>query len=757
MKIIYRAYLCLFVLILLNSPTFATEHDKSKIECGVQAGAQVEVIIPIEHEISLRVNYQMDDGLIIHIVLSIPKNTQIKFQTNSFAIKDFLSGNSFERKVTSIYEGNVDFNLNNLPSRKIDIYRALQGDTITDSKVGKSHSKSHKPYSILLSFKGIEPKQFKLILPEIEINKQPYRILSICFDRTVYEFKKIQLKSNTPITIRSVDYPNQLWIGLDATVNEIHRDGRISLFKISEEKGTQGAGAMARFLACCITYLANQRGYKYFVSGLEDLDSRILVVFLKKKEEDIKKLLGKEYSSYILEDFIVDTGLFSQMCGFAPLNESDFKTKVIDEIMEMNPNDDTAYYMRAETYLRKAQYDKAISDYTKAIQINPEYAMAYYYRGLSYVRKGQYEKAIIDFTRATEIEPKYDNPFYNRGLAYKNQGQYDKAFHDFSKAIEINPNYEDAYLSRGVIYLKKEQFGKSISDFTKAIELDPKFKQAYYNRGIAYRKQGKYPQAIQDNTKAIELDPKYVDAYYNRGIAYWRQGKYPQAIQDNTKVVELDPKHVNAYNNRGIAYWRQGKYPQAIHDYNKAIELDPKYVNAYYNRGIAYDNQDNYTQAIQDYTKAIELDPKFKQAYNKRAYAYKKQGKFARAIQDFTKIVELDPKNVKAYNSIGWIYATAKDKSFRNGPKAVNFALKAVSLSDTVGIMDTLGAAYVENQQYEKAIKTYKTIVGKDKSLIKVYQKSLKDKGCYSGQVDGVYSQEFENAIRSCVLEGNYL
>ncbi len=47
-------------------------------------------------------------------------------------------------------------------------------------------------------------------------------------------------------------------------------------------------------------------------------------------------------------------------------------------------------------------------------------AGAYYYnRGLEYQRKGQYDKAISDYTKAIEINPKYAVAYYNRGLAYK--------------------------------------------------------------------------------------------------------------------------------------------------------------------------------------------------------------------------------------------------------------------------------------------------------------------------------------------------
>jgi Flp pilus assembly protein TadD len=51
----------------------------------------------------------------------------------------------------------------------------------------------------------------------------------------------------------------------------------------------------------------------------------------------------------------------------------------------------------------KGQYDKAISDYTKAIEINPRDAVTYTNRGLAYAQKGQFEMACSDFKRACQI------------------------------------------------------------------------------------------------------------------------------------------------------------------------------------------------------------------------------------------------------------------------------------------------------------------------------------------------------------------
>ena len=44
-----------------------------------------------------------------------------------------------------------------------------------------------------------------------------------------------------------------------------------------------------------------------------------------------------------------------------------------------------AYYNRGIAYGDKGEYDKAIEDYSKAIELNPEYAEAYNNRGNAYV------------------------------------------------------------------------------------------------------------------------------------------------------------------------------------------------------------------------------------------------------------------------------------------------------------------------------------------------------------------------------------
>jgi len=68
-----------------------------------------------------------------------------------------------------------------------------------------------------------------------------------------------------------------------------------------------------------------------------------------------------------------------------------------------------------------------------------------YNRGNVYFDKGQHDRAISDFSKAIEINPNDAEAYNNRGFAYFNKGRYDLAISDYNKGIEINPRHAKAY------------------------------------------------------------------------------------------------------------------------------------------------------------------------------------------------------------------------------------------------------------------------------------------------------------------------
>jgi tetratricopeptide (TPR) repeat protein len=252
----------------------------------------------------------------------------------------------------------------------------------------------------------------------------------------------------------------------------------------------------------------------------------------------------------------------------------------------------------AETFEEKqAAYEKSIMYYSRALKLKPDLPDAFLNRGDAYLRKGDFDLALSDFSKAIEMNPNNVNAFLNRGDAYLRKGDFDLALSDFSKAIEMNPNNVNAFLNRGDAYLERGDFDLALSDFNKAIELNSDNADVYIYRGNAYLKYDKSNLALADFSKAIEMNSNDAAAYIIRGDAYFEHGDLNLALTDFSKAIELNPDNANAYIIRGKVYHKNGNLDLAKQDYEKAIELDPDEPEAYYNLSLVWMQKQNWQEA----------------------------------------------------------------------------------------------------------------------------------------------------------------
>ena len=126
------------------------------------------------------------------------------------------------------------------------------------------------------------------------------------------------------------------------------------------------------------------------------------------------------------------------------------------------------YLKRGEDFSGAHQYDRAIADYTTAIQLKPDYAEAYNDRGFAYYLKGDAERAIADYTRAIELRPNYPKAYNSRGVAYMAHGYgAAKSVPDFDRAIALKPDFRYAYINRANARLASHPW-LALQDFHRA-------------------------------------------------------------------------------------------------------------------------------------------------------------------------------------------------------------------------------------------------------------------------------------------------
>ena len=83
------------------------------------------------------------------------------------------------------------------------------------------------------------------------------------------------------------------------------------------------------------------------------------------------------------------------------------------------------------------EYDKAVIDYTAAIQSNPEFAQAFYNRGVAYCGRANSTRpwpTLLPPSGSTLTTPRHS---WRRGRLYEKQGEKSKAEEDFAQAKKL--------------------------------------------------------------------------------------------------------------------------------------------------------------------------------------------------------------------------------------------------------------------------------------------------------------------------------
>src|SRR5262249_44203206 len=160
---------------------------------------------------------------------------------------------------------------------------------------------------------------------------------------------------------------------------------------------------------------------------------------------------------------------------------------------------------------------------------------------------GQLNKAVADYSQAIELAPNDPGPWCNRGLAYCGLGQLDKAIHDLSKCIDLAPNHPYAGIPLDQLA------------WVLAICPDPKVRKPH--------------QAVELAPKAVKLSPKEGKYWNTLGVAHYRAGNWKAALAALDQSVTLrEGGDAVDHLFLAMAHGQLGNRDQAQRAYDQAVQ-----------------------------------------------------------------------------------------------------------------------------------------------------------------------------------------
>lgn len=267
-----------------------------------------------------------------------------------------------------------------------------------------------------------------------------------------------------------------------------------------------------------------------------------------------------------------------------------------------------------------------------------------YIKGLKYIISNEPDKAIAEFTRAVQINTNTVEIYINLGNLFREKGELERAIR-IHQSILLRPNLmpeikESALMDLGLDFSAAGFFDRAITTFQQLISLHPNNLQAHRELEKLYEEEKAWENAFNEAKicqKLSKTDESRLLAHIitELGKELYGKGDVNQAKKELKRAMGVYKKCTEAYLVLGDIYFEEEKLGQAISKWEEIIFLDLPFSQLVYEKlEKAYLKRGDYDHIEEIYKEVLKKSP---EDYTTRlilADYYQKKGLSHKAIEE---------------------------------------------------------------------------------------------------------------------------
>lgn len=299
--------------------------------------------------------------------------------------------------------------------------------------------------------------------------------------------------------------------------------------------------------------------------------------------------------------------------------------------LETLPDDVERTRISADLQLMQGLTGGAIEAYDNLLRDFPNYPSALLYRGLAHFMRKDYDRAIADYTEAIQrggaqwINARY--AYVERGRALRQIEEYEQAVKNYQEAMTAYPDFREAQLELAYVQSTRLNQHEAAIKNLDAVIAD-KFNEA---DALALRGTTRYEWwkvlnrpaahpiadlalARDDLQRALRRRPELIQVYINLALVLKELGLPDVQEQTLTRALEQlqkTPAPDSEYRvrlDRGYLQLQRRRLALAIEDFDAATQIFPTQPTAYVFLGIAYTQQQDWPKALAALMQAADRD-----------------------------------------------------------------------------------------------------------------------------------------------------
>ncbi|WKZ33946.1 MAG: tetratricopeptide repeat protein [Thermodesulfobacteriota bacterium] len=459
-------------------------------------------------------------------------------------------------------------------------------------------------------------------------------------------------------------------------------------------------------------------------------------------------------------DTLPNSAAHNEAIEFMKKNEFGKAAELEEDVLDRDPQDQTARFILAIAYLAMNAEQKAVEQARSASEADAGFAAEIYgAMGRFFLTKARYHKSLVYFHEALKIK---DDPgvlrhmasiYLSQGLLrnarecyerligtepdYLNLSRIHLAEAEFGRAIEYagevlksEPDSPGAHLVLGTAYLLNSQAKEARASFQALSRSNPEFSLTSYFLGVIGLIEEDYNEALRSFQSLIATSPGLREGFLNAAVTLQLQEERSRAKDMALKAVEEDPLDPVARIALGGVLLSLGELEEGREELGKAADLFPELQAleggsdllfgpggaeaARVSLALLYNRAGLYRETLASVPKT-ERNPLLRVL---RASAIERLGDPAEAEKVYRGIIEDHPGMVSAYAGLGEILESRNEFE-----RAAGFYSEAARRApESVRIMTRLADSYAKAGKVEDAAREYKKIISSARS-VEAYQK----------------------------------
>lgn len=255
----------------------------------------------------------------------------------------------------------------------------------------------------------------------------------------------------------------------------------------------------------------------------------------------------------------------------------------INQVVDIEPNNSTAFALQAIIAVAQNRQDTAISLANKAIVLDPKSDAAHIALSYAYQLQFKVKEALEAAREATQLAPSNALVWARLSELQLSIGDRDAALESAKKAQTLNAHLSRIHTIKGFAELAENNIDTGKADFEQAIALDSSDPTARLGLGVTKIRQGQLEEGKNDLEVAVNLDPNnaILRSYLGKSFYELRNKEFASKEFDIAKL--MDSKDPTPWFYDAILKQTTNRPVDALQDMQKAIELND-------NRGVYRSN-----------------------------------------------------------------------------------------------------------------------------------------------------------------------